>query len=69
MKDIQCEHCGEKVGEWLEIRDHRGAVVGVWAKIGALFLLSVSGRCGKCGKEFHWNAADKMLARLLERMK
>ena len=68
MDEIQCEHCGETVGEWFEIKDPHGKVAGVWAKIGGVFALSVSGRCGKCGKAFHWNAADKRLERLLERL-
>lgn len=48
------------------IRNQQGKPIGRWLKAGGLYMLSVIGRCEKCGAEFYWAAAQQRLKELLE---
>lgn len=59
---IKCE-CGNVLG-------HEIVIAGLERlQIGGVVVQSAHGVCAKCGREFHWSMSEKMLARLIIRVK
>lgn len=59
---VRCE-CGNVLG-------HEVTIGGLdRLKIGGLVVQSAHGACERCGREFHWSMSDKMLARLIVRVR
>lgn len=58
---IECEKCGNKIGQMGRVGAHECLVVN------GIAVNAMKGACVHCGQEFYWSISEQQLSRLIGR--
>lgn len=60
---VNCSRCGQRMGRMVNIKGQ------LWLLLGDMIVVrNAFGVCGKCGAQFHWSVADRMLSEIVQQM-